>query len=74
MKEILSSGYYQLIFPIKQTPETIFTLLEKYPVKGQEIYDLYLAATAIDNGINTIYTADQKVFLKLGLNAINPLD
>lgn len=69
----LQSGLFKTIGSTENTPATIIKLLTIYPAKGQEIFDVYLAATMIDNGIRKIYTADPKIFSKLGLQAINPL-
>ncbi len=52
---------------ILPTPNVIFTFLsyfEKYKIKSQEVFDLFLVATMIDNGINGIYTKDIEHFRK----------
>lgn len=56
-----------------KTGFTLISLLKKHPVLAQDIHDLHLAAVMIDNNIDTIYTADPKIFSRLGLKAINPL-
>ena len=63
----------KVLLPQIQTASTVLTLLEKFPAKGAEVHDVHLAATMIDNGIDTICTADEKIFKKLGLKTINPL-
>ena len=56
---------YVSSFPlICPTPKTFFTfadLTSRYPAKGR-IFDLYLAATALDNGITQICTWNVKDF------------
>lgn len=73
IRKIIESGFYKIVIPKVQTSGTILRLLAKYPVRGADIHDLNLAATMIDNNIDTIYTADTKIFKKLGLKTINPL-
>lgn len=70
---ILNSGMFKVILPNEKTPHTILRLLRKVAIKGKDVHDLHLAATMLDNQIETIYTADTKIFHQLGLNAINPL-
>lgn len=44
-----------------------------HPPRGQGIYDLYLAATALEQGITTILTENVKDFRRIpGIIAINP--
>lgn len=74
ISRMISAGSFRIILPKPETAERVFELLEKFPARGAEIHDLHLAATMMGNGIETIYTADTKIFLRLGLKAINPLD
>ncbi len=69
----LETGFYKIISPTVTTTITLLRILGDLPIKGPDIFDAYLAATAIDNGIDTIYTADAKIFKKLGLKVIDPL-
>ncbi|MBI2070839.1 MAG: PIN domain-containing protein [Elusimicrobia bacterium] len=50
-------------------------LLKNFPQRrGGLIFDLYLAATALEHGVNQICTADLKHFENIqGLSAVNPL-
>lgn len=43
-------------------------------LKGAQIYDVFLSHTALDNGVDTIYTFNDKHFMnfRLPLNVINP--
>ena len=70
---MVTGGYFRIITPSLVTPLTLIELLKKNSVKAPEIFDLQLSAVMIDNNIDTIYTADPKIFRRLGLNAINPL-
>ena len=73
IKSWIKGEIFRIISPSKRSLESLVNLLRIYPAKGQEIFDVYLAATMIDNDIATIYTADTKIFKKLGLKAVNPL-
>ena len=64
----------QLILPSVRTKDTFFSLLRRAKVTGQDVHDVHLAATMLDNGINTIYTADPKIFKALGVEAIDPFE
>jgi len=44
------------------TIDTITKLIEKYSPKSQSIFDYFLVATMLDNGIYGIYTADSEHF------------
>lgn len=73
IKSYLNSGLFQIIIPKPATVFRITALLDKYLIKNREIHDLHLAAVMMDNEVKTIYTADTKIFNRLGLRAINPL-
>jgi predicted nucleic acid-binding protein len=64
---------FKVVIPLNEVSFKIVSLLEACPLKGAEIYDLYLATTMMAHKIDTIYTVDTKIFKKLGLAAINPL-
>jgi predicted nucleic acid-binding protein len=70
-----------MIFPIITPKEATFArtlaILQKLRwLKGPQIYDLLLAQTALDNGIRTIYTFNDRHFRKFGLplHTINPAE
>ena len=73
IKSYLNSRLFQIIIPKTTTVFRITALLDKYLIKNKEIHDLHLAAVMMDNAVKTIYTADTKIFNRLGLRAINPL-
>jgi predicted nucleic acid-binding protein len=48
-------------------------LLAHRSVRGGRIFDLFLAATMLDNGVHTIYTENVRDFKGLkGIEVINP--
>ncbi len=64
---------FRIIIPTNMAVLRMIPLLEKHSTRGSDVHDFYLAATMMDNDINTIYTADTRIFKKLGLKTINPL-
>ena len=48
----------------KRLIPTLSSLISKYPVKGQEIFDLQLVATMLINDVTRIYTFNDKHFAK----------
>ena len=51
---------------LKPTSDTIKIFLEqlnKKPVKGIKLFDLYLASTLLSNGVNMLYTYNKKDFI-----------
>lgn len=73
LKRLLESGFYKIIFPLPQTPQTLMTLLSRFRARASEIHDVHLASVMKDNKVDTIYTADTTIFARLGFRAINPL-
>lgn len=47
---------FRLISPLPKTFFTFIDLFSRYPVIRERVFDLYLAATALDNGINQLCT------------------
>jgi predicted nucleic acid-binding protein len=45
-----------VIFPTHETTELALQLIRKYEIKGTEIFDAYLVATALSNEISQIAT------------------
>lgn len=58
-----------VIRPHRQTVHTLSQLLGKYPALGQRVFNLYLVATALDNGVHGVCTLNVK-----HLKAIAELD
>ena len=53
---------FPLICPLPKTLFTFVDLISKYPTLGDRTFDLYLSATALDNGITQICTWNVKHF------------
>jgi len=62
MKKYMSSKRIAKIFAHKAALDKMLRLLEKYPVKQQEIFDLQLVATMVSNGVTRIYTYNEDDF------------
>ncbi|MDW7680970.1 MAG: hypothetical protein SCK70_10420 [bacterium] len=54
--------FFTLISPTSKTFMIFRTLLEQYPNLKNRVFDLYLTATALDNGIDNICTWNIKDF------------
>jgi predicted nucleic acid-binding protein len=74
VESMMQSGLPMLI-PSLKASAIAADLLRRFPDRrGGLIFDLYLAATALEHGVTQIYTADTKHFEKIpGLSACNPL-
>ena len=67
------SSHLWLILPRETTVAHMLDLLDSRSVRGGKIFDLYLAATMLDNGVRTIYTENVRDSERLeGIEAINP--
>lgn len=64
---------YRMLYPLPGTLQHAFRLAREAGVIGQGLYDCVLAATALDNDVSLIYTANPKDFRFPGLRAVNPL-
>jgi len=60
--EFYKGSNIRIIAPMHHTIDTITKLIEKYSPKSQSIFDYFLVATMLDNGIYGIYTADSEHF------------
>ncbi len=73
LKTYWSASEFKRILPKETTLLRMFQLLEAHPVKQQAIFDVFLAATMLDNDVRTIYTENVKDFaVYKELRAINP--
>lgn len=52
----------QIIYPKATTLKRVIQLVKKYKVKRQEIFDIQLVATMLDNGVKNIVTRNEKHF------------
>lgn len=71
--EVYLRGTYRMMFPGPTTHLRALSLARQAGVLGQHFYDCVLAATALDNGVSVVYTADTHGFKFPGLRAVNPL-
>lgn len=61
------------IFPLPTTHRLTLNFMKKYDLRGDQIFDAYLASTALDHGIDTIVTDNEKDFAKFEeINVLNP--
>lgn len=68
----LKAGF-KIIYPKQDDLQNALYLAEKANISGRKIFDLYLVATMLSNGIDTIYTANDKDFKDFPqIKAINP--
>lgn len=69
---LIESFNFQLISPLYSTLEKYHTLLKSIKTHN-DIFDIYLSATIIDNGFNRILTNNTKDFYSVkGIEAVNP--
>ena len=62
-----------VIEPQTDTYQIAVALIQKHSLKGDEVFDAYLAATAMSLGIKSIVTDNMKDFLPFeSIKAINP--
>lgn len=68
----LNAGF-KIIYPKQDDLRNALYLAEKKNISGKKIFDIYLVATMLSNGINTVYTANDKDFKDFSeIKAINP--
>jgi len=62
-----------IVSPNWRTPRLAMELIKKYKLSSDMVFDAYLIATALGNGINTIATDNTKDFKKIiEVKIINP--
>ena len=62
-----------IVSPNWRTPRLAMELIKKYKLSSDMVFDAYLVATALGNGINTIATDNTKDFKKIiEVKIINP--
>ena len=67
------SSTLKLILPKETTVTRMLNLLGSRSVKAGRIFDIFLAATMLDNGVQRIYTKNLSDFQGIaGIEAINP--
>lgn len=61
------------IYPVKTNLKNVLKLLKKYEVSKQNIFDLVLVATMMDNKVTGIYTRNEAHFNQFDfLEVVNP--
>ena len=63
------AAQFEVISPLPTTLNTFFNLLEN-AVSHNYVFDIYLAATMIDNDVRRIITVNEKDFQSLGLEEV----
>jgi predicted nucleic acid-binding protein len=64
---------FKIISPPVRVDEIALSFVKNYKLNGNQIFDAYLAATALSHGINTIATDNEKDFEKIKeIKIINP--
>lgn len=73
---LMGSYGVQIAVPQITTAHSALMLAKKRKIRGDQlIYDAFLAATLIDNGVEVLYTLNQKDFRGFGgLKVINPFE
>lgn len=69
----LVTRHLKILCPQPETEHVALEFIRKYEIVGSKIFDVYLAATALSNGVTTIATEnvrDFKIFSEL--RVINP--
>jgi predicted nucleic acid-binding protein len=64
---------FKIIYPKEGTIEELFELTSSANTHGGKIFDTFLVATMLSNNVNTIYTNNEKDFLRFReIKVINP--
>jgi len=64
---------FELVVPSGSEIGIVLRLIKDKKLRGRKIFDVYLAATMLSNGIDTIYTANVKDFKMFSeIKAVNP--
>lgn len=66
------------VYPLENTFLKVVELVKRYQITKQNIHDIHLLATMLDNGIDGIYTRNEEHFKRLckdeGIELINPFN
>ena len=66
---------FRRIAPTEQTVTRLIGLVARHAVRDRWIFDVFLVATMLENGVTTIYTANTKDFLPFHeLQVVNPFE
>lgn len=70
---VVSSFNLQIVYPFQTTLLTFLNLIRRLKQRKKEFFDVFLAATMLDNGIKNIITANEKDFAGIKeISAHNP--
>lgn len=73
IKEIANNKNIVCLYPRQATYLRTLELAKKYKILGRDIFDAYLVATMLDNGVGLIYTRNLKDFEKFSeITALDP--
>ena len=73
LDEFVNSEDFTFIYPGSSTLVKAIELAERHGTKKANIFDTYLVATMLDNGVRTIYTDNEKHFrIFKEIEVINP--
>ena len=65
LNTLLNKFSLEIVGPNLRTKELWFKLLKSNDTKGQIVHDIFLAATLLSNGIDTLITENTKDFSKI---------
>jgi len=73
LENVMFSFNFRLICPLSSTISLYHRLAQTYQGKAKiDLYDIYLASTALSNEVDTIVTYNTKHFEGLGLTLVSP--
>ena len=73
VEKYVHSRHIRKIYPTPAVHDYIRSLFQQHPVAGPGIFDLYLAATMLSNGVKRIYTYNTKHFAPFSeIEALTP--
>ncbi|MBI1864748.1 MAG: PIN domain-containing protein, partial [Nitrospirae bacterium] len=71
----LAQPAFRLIHPTEETSAWLLGLLKEVPVRGARVFDLFLAATMLTNGVTAIATFNGADFSRVpGISVFEPGD
>jgi len=75
IRRYFESDALSVIYPGPETIRHLLTLLEHRPITGPNFYDVFLAATMLENDITEIATYNEQDFVLLpGITVVAPAD
>ncbi len=75
MDRYLDHSAFRLIHPTEETSAWLRRLLGEIPARGARVFDLFLAATMLTNGVTAIATFNSADFSRLpGISVFDPAE